>query len=65
MEGERKEKTLSSSPKDKSLDSYKAWMIEIAKKYITPTSKLELTEWEWMEGWKEFWKKTHQSLHQH
>lgn len=42
-----------SLPKDRSLEAYKAWVKELAKR-LTKT-EFELTEEEWIENWKEFW----------
>jgi len=43
-----------SLPKNKSLEAYKDWVKDIAKR-LTKTEFL-LSEQEWTESWKEFWK---------
>jgi hypothetical protein len=45
-----------SLPKDRSLEAYKAWIIEIASRLTTDKNKLNFTDAEWMQNWKEFWK---------
>ena len=45
-----------SQPKDRSLDAYKAWIIEIASRLITDENKLKFTDAEWIQNWQEFWK---------
>lgn len=54
MENKRGKKIDLSLPKDKSLEAYKEWVIDIAKR-LTKTEFL-LSEKEWEENWKEFWK---------
>ncbi len=48
-----------SRPMDRSLESYKAWMTEIAKRLTTQKTTISLTEREWIENWKEFWRQKH------
>jgi hypothetical protein len=43
-------------PYDRSLDAYKTWILEIARRLTTEHSTLKLTEEEWVMYWKEFWK---------
>jgi hypothetical protein len=45
-----------SRPKDKSLESYKAWIKEFALS-LNPDAKDTMTEEQWIEGWKKFWSK--------
>jgi hypothetical protein len=45
-----------SRPKDQSLEAYKAWMSEIAKRLTTQKTMIYLTEEEWKKSWKEFWE---------
>jgi len=42
--------------KDRSFEAYKAWIMEIARRLTTKETKIELTEQEWIENWKEFLK---------
>ena len=44
-----------SRPKDKSVESYKAWMMEIARRLTTEPNAIKLTQAEWMANCKEFW----------
>ena len=41
---------------DRSLDAYKARIIEIAKRLTTSETEIKLTEQEWIENWKAFLK---------
>jgi hypothetical protein len=54
MEKKPGNKVALSLPKDKSLEAYKEWVKDIAKR-LTKTEFL-LSEQEWIESWKEFWK---------
>ena len=54
MENKPGKKMELSLPKNKSLEAYKEWVIDIAKR-LTKTEFL-LSEKEWEENWKEFWK---------
>jgi hypothetical protein len=54
MENKPGEKVVLSLPKDKSLEAYRVWVTEIAKR-LTKT-EFVLSEKEWVENWKEFWK---------
>ena len=45
-----------SRPKDRSLEAYKAWVIEIAQRLTTQKTMIELTEDEWRKSWKEYWQ---------
>jgi hypothetical protein len=44
-----------SRPKDKSVEAYKAWMMEIADRLTTEPTAIKLTQAEWVANWKEFW----------
>ena len=41
---------------DRSLEAYKARIIEIAKRLTTSETEIKLTEQEWIENWKAFLK---------
>ena len=44
-----------SRPRDKSVESYKIWIMEIAQRLTTGKNMIELTEAEWIANWKEYW----------
>ena len=44
-----------SRPKDRSVEAYKAWMMEIASRLTTEPKAIKLTQAEWVASWKEFW----------
>ena len=44
-----------SRPKDRSVEAYKAWMMEIARRLTTEPKAIKLTQAEWVAHWKEFW----------
>jgi hypothetical protein len=48
-----------SHPKDRSLEAYKSWIMEIAKRLTTGPTTVKWTEEEWIEHWKKFWKERH------
>lgn len=54
MENKPGKKVDLSLPKDRSLQAYKIWVTDIAKR-LTKT-EFVLSENEWEENWKEFWK---------
>ena len=45
-----------SRPKDRSLEAYKAWIMELAKKITTGRATVKWTEEEWIAHWEKFWK---------
>lgn len=45
-----------SRPRDKSVEAYKAWMMQIAERLTTERNKIELTDAEWLLHCKEYWK---------
>lgn len=49
-------KFIVSRPKDESLDAYKAWMTEIAKRLTADKTGIKWTEEEWIAKWKKFWQ---------
>jgi len=50
-----------SGPKDRSLDAYKDWITEIARRLTTTKEHIKFTEAEWTVHWKEFWKDKYKS----
>ena len=56
MENLLHQKTNLSRTKDKSLEAYKAWIMEIARRLTTAETEIKLTEQEWIENWKAFLK---------
>ncbi len=56
MTGEQSSKVTLSRPKDKSLETYKAWITEIVLR-LNPDAKDTLTEEQWVDKWKRFWAK--------
>jgi hypothetical protein len=56
MEKQRNNPLVSTRPKDKSLEAYKAWMRELIERFTTPSTQIEFTEKEWRENWQEYWK---------
>jgi hypothetical protein len=61
MKSQSADRVTTSGPKDPSLNAYKAWIREIARRLTTETSTIKLTEEEWTAYWKDFWKEKHQS----
>ena len=45
-----------SGPKDKSLEAFKTWFMEIVKRLTKAGTEIELTENEWIESWNEYWE---------
>ena len=43
---------------DRSLEAYKARIMEIAKRLTTQETEFKLTEEQWIENWKAFLKET-------
>ena len=56
METQLNNKVTFSRPKDKSVEAYKAWIMEIAERLTTEKNKIRLTEAEWRLHWKDYWK---------
>jgi len=56
MEKSFQQKSTLSRTKDKSLEAYKAWIMEIAGRLTTQATEIKLTEEEWIENWKAFLK---------
>lgn len=55
MENNLNQRITASRPVDKSVEAYKAWILEIAKRLTTDPSKIQLTEAEWIASRTEFW----------
>ena len=55
MENTLNKRVTLSRPKDKSVEAYKAWMMEIARRLTTEPSAIKLSQAEWLANWKEFW----------
>jgi hypothetical protein len=50
-------KTISiARPKDKSLEAYKTWMLEIASQLSTERTEIQWPEEQWTEKWKKYWE---------
>jgi hypothetical protein len=45
-----------SRPQDQTLETYKAWMTEMAKQLTMGKNEIQWTEEEWIVNWKKFWK---------
>lgn len=60
METQLSNKVALSQPADKSVESYKVWIMEIAGLLITEKNKFVLTDAEWRLHWKEYWNEKSQ-----
>ena len=56
MKGKAKKSEAVSRPKDRSLEAYKEWFLQIVKRYTKEGTEIRLTEKEWVASWKEYWK---------
>ena len=56
MKNEPFKKITISRPKDRSLEAYKAWIMEIAKRLTAAPTTVKWTEEEWIANWKKFWQ---------
>ena len=56
MKSKPKKQVTLSRPKDQSLDAYKAWITELARRLTIGKTDITFTEAEWMESWNEYWK---------
>jgi hypothetical protein len=61
MNSETTKQVFSSHPRDKSLDAFKTWIIDIARRLTTEKSTIEFTEAEWTAFWRDFWREKYQS----
>ena len=43
-------------PKNRSLEAYKAWMMDLSEQFTTEKTDIQWTEEEWIVKWKRFWK---------
>ena len=56
MENSIYQKTTASRTPEKSLEAYKVWIREIARRLTTQETEIKLTEEEWIANWKAFLK---------
>lgn len=56
MIGKSKKSKTTSRPKDRSLEAYKEWFMQIVKRLTKEGTEIRLTEEEWIASWKEYWK---------
>lgn len=56
MENKSDKRVQVSQPKDRSLEAYKFWMVDIYKKFTTNQANIKLTEEDWIANWKEYWE---------
>lgn len=61
MKSQTTETVTLSGPKDRSLDAYKDWITEIARRLTTTKDEIKFTEAEWKTYWQEFWKDKYKS----
>lgn len=55
MESTLNNRVTLSRPKDKSVEAYKTWIMEIARRLTTEPNAINLTQAEWLAHCKEFW----------
>ncbi|MEO7838107.1 MAG: hypothetical protein ABIU06_02035 [Anaerolineales bacterium] len=58
MESQLNIRETVSHPKGRSLEAYKAWVMEIARRLTKDATKIKLTEEERIANWKEYWQET-------
>jgi hypothetical protein len=56
MNTQLQNRTTFSRPRDKSVEAYKAWIMEIAQRLTTAKELIQFTEKEWLTSWKEYWQ---------
>ena len=61
MKSQSTDRVTLSGPKDQTLDAYKDWIEDIARRLTTQKSTIKLTEAEWTAYWKDFWKEKYRS----
>ena len=61
MKRQSDKKGSQSGPKDRSLEAYKTWFMEITKRLTKEGTEIKLTEEEWVASWKDYWKENSRS----
>jgi hypothetical protein len=61
MKSQTRDRVTMSGPKDQTLNAYKAWIRDIARRLTTEKSSIKLTEAEWAAYWKDFWREKYRS----
>lgn len=56
MNTQLQNRTTISRPRDKSVEAYKVWIMEIAQRLTTAKELIQFTENEWLTSWKEYWQ---------
>ena len=56
MKSQTTHRVTMSGPKDQTLNAYKDWIRDIARRLTTEKSTIQLTEAEWTAYWKDFWR---------
>ena len=56
MKGKSSRTESASRPKDRSLEAYKEWFMQIVKRLTKEGTEIRLTQEEWVASWKEYWK---------
>ncbi len=57
MENKQYKSITVTGPKDRSLEAYKAWMMDMANMLTTQPTEIRWTEEEWITNWKKYWGK--------
>ena len=56
MESPSNKRKSFAGPKDRSLEAYKVWFMEVVKRLTKAGTEIKLTEEEWIASWKEYWE---------
>jgi hypothetical protein len=56
MDNKSYKRIIISRPKDRSIEAYKAWMMELAKQLSSEENEIKWTEEEWIANWEKFWR---------
>ena len=56
MKSRSDKKRSQSGQKDRSLEAYKIWFMEITKRLTKEGTEIKLTEEEWIASWKDYWE---------
>lgn len=56
MESKLNQHIVVTQPKDRSLEAYKVWVIEIAERLTKEDIDLQLTPQDWTINWQEYWQ---------